>query len=193
MPAITNILAREILDSRGNPTIEVEVSTNQVIARASIPAGASTGTHEAVELRDADPWRYQGQGVLKAVTNVNTVLKNKLLGVDLFDQSGLDQMMIELDGTSTKSKLGANAILGVSIAAAKAAAQEKNMPLYQYFAQIAGKQIPQILPVPFMNIINGGKHADSGLNFQEFMIVPVGAPSFSEALRAGAEIFHTLK
>ena len=187
---ITDVYAREILDSRGNPTIEVDVELeNGVIGRAAIPSGASTGEHEAVELRDGDKARYLGKGVLNAVEHVNNTLAGELTGYDALDQVGIDRMMIDLDGTPTKAKLGANAILGVSLATAKAAAQALGMPLYRYIGGTNAK----ILPVPMMNILNGGKHADNNVDFQEFMIVPVNAPSFAEALRMGTEVFHALK
>lgn len=189
MSTIRHIHAREILDSRGNPTIEVEVTTScGVTGIAKVPSGASTGEHEAVELRDHDPKRFQGKGVLKAVSNVNTLIAKKLKGLSVFEQSTLDGTMIELDGTSTKSYLGANAILGVSLAAAKAAANAKGLPLYAYLNPNSS-----MLPVPMMNILNGGAHADNSIDFQEFMIRPHGAPSFKEALRMGAETFHHLK
>ncbi len=187
---ISSITAREILDSRGNPTIEVDVETMEgVIGRASVPSGASTGAHEAVELRDGDKKRYGGKGVLQAVENVNTLIAPNLSGFAVADQVAIDKAMIEMDGTPNKSKLGANAILGVSLACAHAAAGVAGLPLYKYVGGVNAT----VLPVPLMNIINGGKHADSTVDFQEFMIVPVGAPSFSEALRMGAEIFHSLK
>jgi enolase len=188
--AITDIVAREILDSRGNPTIEVDVQLeNGVLGRAAVPSGASTGEHEAVELRDGDKTRYQGKGVRNAVEHVKNTLAEELTGFDALDQVGIDTMMIQLDGTPTKSKLGANAILGVSLAVAKASAQALGIPLYRY----VGGTSARVLPVPMMNILNGGKHADNNVDVQEFMIVPVSAPSFAEALRAGAEVFHTLK
>ncbi len=187
---ISTITAREILDSRGNPTIEVDVETMEgVIGRASVPSGASTGAHEAVELRDGDKKRFGGKGVLQAVENVNTLIAPNLSGFAVADQVAIDKAMIEMDGTPNKSKLGANAILGVSLACAHAAAGVAGLPLYKYVGGVNAT----VLPVPLMNIINGGKHADSTVDFQEFMIVPVGAPSFSEALRMGAEIFHSLK
>ena len=190
MSRITAVHAREIIDSRGNPTVEAEVTLeNGVQGRAAVPSGASTGSREAVELRDGDKKRYQGKGVLKAVKNVNTVLRTALLGRDARDQAGLDACMIELDGTDTKSRLGANALLAVSLANAHAAARTAGQALYQYLG--AGRT--PILPVPMMNIINGGAHANNSLDIQEFMILPVGAPSLREALRYGAEIFHTLK
>ena len=190
MSYITEVHARQILDSRGNPTVEVDVITDEgALGRAAVPSGASTGVHEAVELRDGDKKKYVGKGVLKAVKNVNTLISEKLLGFEVADQAGLDQVMIDLDGTPNKAKLGANAILAVSMAAAKAAAQEANLPLYRYI----GGTNARTLPLPMMNILNGGAHADNKIDFQEFMIMPVGAPNFSEALRWGTEIFHTLK
>ena len=187
---ITDVNAREILDSRGNPTIEVDVELeNGVIGRAAVPSGASTGEHEAVELRDGDALRYLGKGVLNAVEHVNATIAEEVTGFDALDQVALDQMMIQLDGTPTKSKLGANAILGVSLAAAKAAALSLKLPLYRYIGGTNAKT----LPVPMMNILNGGRHADNNVDFQEFMSVPVGAPSFAEALRMGSEVFHALK
>ncbi len=190
MNTIVDITAREILDSRGNPTIEVDVELESGDrGRAAVPSGASTGEHEAVELRDGDKARYLGKGVLNAVEHVNNVLAEELTGFDVLDQVAIDKMMIELDGTPNKSKLGANAILGVSLAAAKAAAQMLGMPLYRYIGGTNAKY----LPTPMMNILNGGKHADNNVDFQEFMIVPVQAPSFAEALRMGAEVFHALK
>ena len=189
MSSIRHIHAREILDSRGNPTVEVEISTScGLVGSAKVPSGASTGEHEAVELRDQDPKRYGGKGVLKAVSNVNTIIAKKLKGMSVFDQQDIDAAMIDLDGTVTKSKLGANAILGVSLAAAKAAACAKGAPLYAYLNPNSC-----ILPIPMMNILNGGAHADNSIDFQEFMIRPHGAPSFKEALRMGAETFHHLK
>lgn len=188
MSKIIKIHAREVLDSRGNPTVEVEVFTEKGKGSAIVPSGASTGMHEAVELRDGDKKRYVGKGVLKAVDNVNTVLNNALCGMDGEDQKALDTKMIELDGTENKGRLGANAILGVSMATARASANERGLFLYEYLNKGAC-----VLPVPMMNIMNGGKHADSGLDIQEFMILPVGAPNFREALRMGAEIFHSLK
>ncbi|MEI7777723.1 MAG: phosphopyruvate hydratase [bacterium] len=190
---IKTIIGREILDSRGNPTVEVDVilKTGQ-LGRAAVPSGASTGSHEAIELRDDDPKRYGGKGVLKAVANVNTILRKNLSG-KTFDQKTLDKKMIELDGTENKGKLGANAILGVSLAFAHASALAEKKPLYKYFAGIAKTGNSISLPVPMMNILNGGKHAENSTDFQEFMIMPVGAKSFKEALRYGAEIFHTLK
>jgi enolase len=190
MSFIETIYARQILDSRGNPTVEVDVITeNGILGRAAVPSGASTGENEAVELRDGDQSKYLGKGVLKAVENVNEVIAEELIGLSVFDQKLIDKIMIELDGTDTKSKLGANAILGVSLAVAKAAAEELDMPLFRYI----GGTNAATLPVPMMNIINGGSHSDAPIAFQEFMIRPVGAPTFSEALRMGAEIFHNLK
>lgn len=190
MLLIEDIIAREILDSRGNPTIEVDVILEDgTYGRAAIPSGASTGTQEAVELRDGDKSRYLGKGVQKAVKNVNETIADNLVGLDPFDQVKIDNILIELDGTENKSNLGANAILGVSLAVAKAAANALGMPLYRYIGGTNAK----VLPVPMMNIINGGKHADNNVDFQEFMIMPIGAPKFSEALRMGAEVFHNLK
>ncbi|WP_094603757.1 Enolase [Sporomusa silvacetica DSM 10669] len=187
---IVDILAREILDSRGNPTIEVDVLLEDgTLGRAAVPSGASTGAYEAVELRDGDKSRFLGKGVLKAVENVNEIITPEIVGMDALDQIGIDQAMIELDGTPNKAKLGANAILGVSMAAAKAAASSLDMALYQYLGGANAKE----LPVPMMNILNGGKHADNNVDIQEFMILPVGAESFAEALRMGAEIYHNLK
>lgn len=190
MGQIISVHAREILDSRGNPTIEVEVTTaSGAFGRADVPSGASTGEHEALELRDGDKGRYLGKGVLKAVQNVNEILAKELIGMSVTDQVGIDKMMIALDGTSTKSNLGANAILGVSLACARAAANLLGMPLYRYIGGTNAKT----LPVPMMNIINGGSHSDATIAFQEFMIRPVGATCFSEGLRMGAEVFHALK
>ena len=190
MSEILGVHAREILDSRGNPTIEVEVTTvNGYVGRAAVPSGASTGENEALELRDGDKGRYLGKGVLKAVANVNDKIAPAVIGMNVFDQVGVDKAMIELDGTKTKSNLGANAILGVSLATAHAAAAELGMPLYRYIGGANAKS----LPVPMMNIINGGSHSDAPIAFQEFMIRPVGAPTFREALRMGAEVFHNLK
>ena len=190
MSYIASINARQILDSRGNPTIEVDILTeNENLGRAAVPSGASTGIHEAVELRDNNKKLYGGKSVLKAVKNVNTVLADALLGWDVADQTGIDQMMIDLDGTENKGKLGANAILGISLAVAKAAALEANLPLYRYIGGTNAK----ILPIPMMNILNGGSHADNKIDFQEFMVMPVGASSFSEGLQWGVEIFHALK
>ena len=190
MSEILGVHAREILDSRGNPTIEVEVTTaNGFVGRAAVPSGASTGENEALELRDGDKGRYLGKGVLKAVANVNDQIAPEIIGMNVFDQVGVDKAMIALDGTATKSNLGANAILGVSLATAHAAAAELGMPLYRYIGGANAKS----LPVPMMNIINGGSHSDAPIAFQEFMIRPVGAPTFREAIRMGAEVFHNLK
>ena len=190
MTEIIDIHARQILDSRGNPTVEVDVTlADGSMGRAAVPSGASTGAHEAVELRDGDKKVYLGKGVLKAVSAVNEELSDSICGMDAEDQVGIDEAMIELDGTPNKARLGANAILGVSLAVAKAAADAAAMPLYRY----VGGTSARVLPVPMMNIVNGGAHADNPIDFQEFMIMPVGAPSFSEGLRMGAEIFHTLK
>ncbi len=190
MSQIIHVHAREILDSRGNPTVEADVIlSNGTLGRAAVPSGASTGEHEAVELRDGDPQRYSGKGVLKAVHNINDLIARALKGMDARDQGEIDRTLIELDGTATKSKLGANAILAASLATARAAATDQNLPLYRYL----GGENANTLPVPMMNIVNGGAHADNNVDFQEFMIVPVGAEKFSEALRMGAEIFHTLK
>ncbi len=190
MTSIVEVKGREILDSRGNPTVEVDVKLRGgARGRAAVPSGASTGVHEALELRDGDKQRYLGKGVLQAVENVNQVIAPKLKGMDAKDQQAVDRCMIELDRTENKSRLGANAILGVSLAAAKAAAAAEGVPLYRYL----GGPEASILPVPMMNILNGGAHADNNLDIQEFMIVPLGAPSFREALRMGAEVFHTLK
>jgi enolase len=190
MTNIAAIIGREVLDSRGNPTVEAEVQlASGTSGRAIVPSGASTGEHEAVELRDGDNTRFLGKGVLKAVENVNGEIADALANWDVYDQRGLDQKMIELDGTENKSRLGANAILAVSMAAARAASLEYNLPLYRYLGGAAANT----LPVPMMNILNGGAHADNNVDFQEFMVMPVGAPSFSEALRWGVEVFHTLK
>ena len=190
MSFINNITARQILDSRGNPTIEVDVVTeNGILGRAAVPSGASTGTHEAVELRDNDKSVYMGKSVYQAVNNVNTIIKENLKGAYIFDQSEIDAKMIELDATPNKASLGANAILGVSLAVAKAAAEESRMPLYRYVGGVNSN----LLPIPMMNILNGGSHADNGIDFQEFMIMPLGAESFSEGLRMGTEVFHHLK
>jgi enolase len=190
MTLIQSIHARQILDSRGNPTVEVDVVTeNGAFGRAAVPSGASTGVNEAVELRDGDKSKYLGKGVLKAVSNVNDIIAPELVGMDIFEQNLIDRIMIDLDGTPTKSKLGANAILGVSLAVAKAAAMESGQPLYRYIGGVNANT----LPVPMLNIINGGSHSDAPIAFQEFMVRPVGAPSFSEAIRMGAEIFHHLK
>lgn len=190
MSLIESIHARQILDSRGNPTIEVDVVTESgAYGRAAVPSGASTGTHEAVELRDGDKKKYMGKGVLKAVENVNTKIATELVGFSVYEQNLLDKIMIELDGTANKGKLGANAILGTSLAIAKAGAMEAGIPLYRYIGGVSANT----LPVPMMNILNGGSHADNSIDFQEFMVMPVGADTFSEALQMGAEIFHTLK
>ena len=190
MSYIASIFARQILDSRGNPTIEVDVLTeNEKLGRAAVPSGASTGIHEAVELRDNDKKLYGGKGVLQAVNNVNTTIAENLLGWEISDQAGIDASLIALDGTENKGKLGANAILAVSMAVAKAAAQEANLPLYRYIGGTNAK----ILPIPMMNILNGGAHADNKIDFQEFMVMPVGATSFSEGLQWGVDIFHALK
>jgi enolase len=190
MSIIIDITARQILDSRGNPTVEVDVLTeNGCLGRAAVPSGASTGTHEAVELRDNDKSVYMGKGVLKAVENVNARIAPELMGLDVFEQNMLDKLMIQLDGTPNKGNLGANAILGVSMAIAKAAAQESRQPLYRYIGGVNANT----LPVPMMNILNGGAHADNKIDFQEFMVMPFGAKSFSEGLRMGTEIFHHLK
>lgn len=189
MSIIINVHARQIFDSRGNPTIEVDVTTeNGVLGRAAVPSGASTGEHEAVELRDGGK-DYMGKGVLNAIDNVNTLIAQEILGFSVFEQNKIDQMMIDLDGTPNKSKLGANAILGVSLAAAKAAANELGMPLYRYIGGVSANT----LPVPMMNIINGGSHSDAPIAFQEFMVIPVKAANFSQAMQMGSEIFHNLK
>lgn len=190
MSYIAEVFARQILDSRGNPTVEVDIITDEdILGRAAVPSGASTGIHEAIELRDGDKKVYGGKGVLKAVENVNNIIAEKLLGWEVADQTGLDQIMIELDGTPNKSKLGANAMLAVSMAAAKAAAQETGLPLFRYIGGANAK----VVPIPMMNILNGGAHADNKIDFQEFMVMPIGATSFSEGLRWGVEIFHALK
>ena len=190
MSQIIGIRGRQILDSRGNPTVEVDVFTDQgAMGRAAVPSGASTGVHEACELRDGDKSQYMGKGVMQAVNNVNNVLNEELQGMFVNEQKAIDDKMIELDGTENKSRLGANAILGVSLACAKAAAQETGQELYRYLGGVGG----HTLPIPMMNILNGGSHADNSIDFQEFMIMPVGAPSFSEALRMGAEVFHNLR
>ena len=190
MPFIKDVYAREVLDSRGNPTVEVEVYTeSDAFGRAIVPSGASTGQYEAVELRDGDPNRYLGKGVLNAVDNVNNVIAPEIIGMNVFDQVGIDQLMIELDGTENKGKLGANAILGVSMAVARAASDYSGLSLYNYLGGFNAKE----LPTPMMNILNGGSHADNNVDFQEFMIMPVGAPTFKEAIRMGAEVFHNLK
>lgn len=190
MTEIIDVLAREILDSRGNPTVEVDVYLiGGAMGRAAVPSGASTGAHEAVELRDGDKGRYLGRGVLKAVDNVNSVIGPRLRGLDALDQTGIDQLLIEIDGTPNKSNLGANATLGVSLAVAKAAAAALGLPLYRYIGGVAARK----LPVPLMNILNGGKHADNNVDVQEFMIAPVVGVTFADALRAGAEVYHALK
>ncbi len=190
MSAIIDVIAREILDSRGNPTVEVDVLLESgVLGRAAVPSGASTGSREAIELRDGDKSRYLGRGVLKAVEHVNTEICEAIIGLDVEDQAFIDRTMIDLDGTENKSRLGANALLAVSMACARAAAEQAGLPLYRYL----GGAAPMALPVPMMNIINGGAHANNNIDMQEFMIIPVGAPSFREALRYGAEVFHALK
>ena len=190
MSAIVDIRSREILDSRGNPTVEVEVMTETgAIGRAAVPSGASTGKHEAVELRDGDKTRFLGKGVLKACTNVEEELREELIGVEVFEQRYIDQLMIEIDGTPNKARIGANAILGVSLAVAQAAAKELGQPLFRY----VGGTNAHVLPVPMMNILNGGSHADNSIDFQEFMIMPLGAGTFSDGLRMGVEVFHHLK
>ena len=190
MMTIVDVIAREIMDSRGNPTVEVEVYLEGgAVGRAAVPSGASTGAFEAVELRDGDKSRYLGKGVQKAVDNVNNIIAEEIIGMNALDQIGIDKLMIELDGTPNKGKLGANAILGVSLAVAKAAAEQLGMPLYQYIGGVNAK----VLPVPMMNILNGGKHADNSVTIQEFMIMPVGAESFRQALQWCAEVFHNLK
>lgn len=190
MSYIARVVGRQILDSRGNPTVEVDVyTTNGAIGRAAVPSGASTGVHEAVELRDGDKGFYLGKGVLKAVENVNTIINEELTGLDVFDQKAIDTLLIQLDGTENKSRLGANAILGVSLAVAKAAAQEAGLSLYRYVGGVGAVT----MPVPMMNILNGGSHADNKIDIQEFMVMPFGASSFSEGLRWGTEIFHHLK
>jgi enolase len=190
MPTIYDVYAREVLDSRGNPTVEVEITLESGISgRAIVPSGASTGEREALELRDGDPKRYKGKGVKKAVENVNNTIAPEIEGLDVIDQAYIDNLLIEMDGTENKSNLGANAILGVSMACARAASEYVDLPLYQYIGGIRGREIP----VPMMNVVNGGAHAQNSLDVQEFMIVPAGADSFKEALRMGAEVFHTLK
>lgn len=190
MAMITEVYAREILDSRGNPTVEVEVCLEDgAMGRAAVPSGASTGVHEAVELRDGDKERYLGKGVTKAVDNVNDIIAEAIIGLDATRQTEIDELLVRLDGTPNKGRLGANAILGVSMAVAKAAAASVGLPLYLYLGGVAAKE----LPVPMMNILNGGEHADNNVDIQEFMIMPVGAKSFSEALRMNAEIYHNLK
>lgn len=193
--AISKVYARYVYDSRGNPTVEVELTTEKGLFRSIVPSGASTGVHEALELRDGDKSKWQGKGVLKAVANVNDIIAPALIkaNLDVKDQESIDEFLIKLDGTANKAKLGANAILGVSLAAANAAAAEKGVPLYQHIADLAKTPTPYVLPVPFQNVLNGGSHAGGSLAFQEFMIVPTGAPTFSEALRIGSEVYHTLK
>ncbi|MBC7336093.1 MAG: phosphopyruvate hydratase, partial [Clostridia bacterium] len=190
MTVINEVRAREILDSRGNPTVEVDVILeNGVVGRAAVPAGASTGTYEAVELRDQDPRRYLGRGVQRAVENVNATIAPELVGLDALDQAGIDRLLVSLDGQPNKGKLGANALLGVSLAVARAASQALGLSLYRYLGGVNARY----LPVPLMNVINGGRHADNNLDIQEFLIAPAGAPSFGEALRWGTEVFHALK
>src|SRR5579864_7804236 len=190
MSAIVDIIGREILDSRGNPTVECDVLLESgTMGRAAVPSGASTGSREAIELRDGETGRYGGKGVLKAVEHINTEISEAIMGLDASEQAFLDKTLLELDGTDNKSRLGANAMLAVSMAVAKAAAEEAGLPLYRYFGGSGAMQ----MPVPMMNVINGGAHADNNLDIQEFMIIPVGAPSFREAIRYGAEVFHTLK
>ena len=193
MTIIKNIIAREILDSRGNPTIEAEVHLSNAVGLGMVPSGASTGSKEALELRDGDASRYNGKGVTQAVANVNTAIRQALIGKDAADQTNIDNILINLDGTENKAKLGANAILAVSLAAARASATAKGLPLYQYLHAVFNYHNQFSLPVPMMNIINGGSHADNNVDIQEFMIVPFGAPTFKEALRYGAEVFHALK
>lgn len=193
MAPLKKIHAREVLDSRGNPTVEVEVFTEKHMARAIVPSGASTGIHEAVELRDGDKKRYDGKGVLKAVENVNKVLAKEFLEADVRNQKGIDQRMIDMDGTPNKGKLGANAILGLSLAVSRVAAMEEGLPYYQYLGNLGNAGKASLLPTPMMNVLNGGQHAIKSTDIQEFMIMPIGAPSFKEALRYGAETFHALK
>src|SRR5216684_1909359 len=190
---ITRVHARQVIDSRGNPTVEADVYAGGALGRAAVPSGASTGEHEALELRDGDKSKYLGKGVLKAVANVNNEIAKAVVGLDAADQSALDRRMIELDGTPAKSRLGANAILAVSMAAARGAAAAQNVPLYKYLARYSSEKSANLLPCPMMNILNGGAHADSSVDFQEFMVMPIGAPSFSEGLRWGVEVFHALK
>src|SRR5689334_19251102 len=190
MSSIVDVVAREILDSRGNPTVEADVLLESgVMGRAAVPSGASTGSREAIELRDSDKKRYGGKGVLKAIEFVNTEISEAIVGLDAAEQAFIDKTLIDLDGSDNKSRLGANGMLAVSMATAKAAAEESGLPLYRYFGGSGAMQ----MPVPLMNVINGGAHADNNLDLQEFMIIPVGAPSFREAIRYGAEVFHTLK
>ena len=194
MSKIVKIIGREIIDSRGNPTVEAEVHLEGgFVGMAAAPSGASTGSREALELRDGDKSRFLGKGVTKAVAAVNGPIAQALIGKDAKDQAGIDKIMIDLDGTENKSKFGANAILAVSLANAKAAAAAKGMPLYEHIAELNGTPGKYSMPVPMMNIINGGEHADNNIDFQEFMIMPVGAPTFKEAIRMGAEVFHALK
>jgi enolase len=190
---ITAVRARQVIDSRGNPTVEADVFAGDVRGRAAVPSGASTGEHEAIELRDADKSKYLGKGVLKAVANANGEIARAVIGLDAADQRALDKCMLDLDGTPAKSRLGANAILAVSMAAARAAAAALDLPLYKYLARYSSDSSANVLPVPMMNILNGGAHADNSVDFQEFMAMPIGAPSFSEALRWGVEVFHALK
>jgi enolase len=190
---ITAVRARQVIDSRGNPTVEADVFAGDVRGRAAVPSGASTGEHEAIELRDADKSKYLGKGVLKAVANANGEIARAVIGLDAADQRALDKRMLDLDGTPAKSRLGANAILAVSMAAARAAAAALDLPLYKYLARYSSDSSANVLPVPMMNILNGGAHADNSVDFQEFMAMPIGAPSFSEALRWGVEVFHALK
>lgn len=193
MSKIKSVYAREVIDSRGNPTVEVEVTTEKgSFGRSIVPSGASTGEREAMELRDNDPKRYMGKGVSQAVNNVNKLIANKVIGFDVTHQGDIDQLMITMDGTDFKTNLGANAILAVSLAVARAASEDLKLPLYQYLASLYGSEA-KVLPAPMMNVINGGAHADSSVDFQEFMIMPLGAPSLKEAVRWGAEVFHTLK
>lgn len=193
--AIQKILARMVIDSRGNPTVEVDVTTEKGLFRAAVPSGASTGVHEAVELRDGDKANWVGKGVSKAIDNVNNVIAPELIksGIAVTSQKEVDDFLIKLDGTPNKGKLGANAILGVSTAIAKAGAGEKGLPLYAYLAELSGVKAPYILPAPAMNVINGGSHAGNALAFQEFMIVPTGAKTFTESIKVGTEVYHTLK
>ncbi|MBU0727592.1 phosphopyruvate hydratase, partial [Patescibacteria group bacterium] len=190
---ITNIHAREVLDSRGNPTVEVEIFTDDMKASAIVPSGASTGVHEAVELRDGDKSRYGGKGVMKAVENVNTVIKNEFIGAEVRNQRQIDERMIAMDGTPNKGNFGANAILGVSLAVSKIASQVEGIPYFQYLGNLGNKGESYLMPTPMMNVLNGGKHAIRSTDLQEFMIMPIGAPSYKEALRYGAETFHALK
>src|SRR5215470_8549686 len=190
---ITRVHARQVIDSRGNPTVEADVYVAGARGRAAVPSGASTGEHEALELRDGDKSKYLGKGVLKAVANANGEIAKAVIGFDAADQRGLDQRMIDLDGTPTKSRLGANAILAISMASSRAAASALNLPLYKYLARYSTDSSANLLPVPMMNILNGGAHADNSVDFQEFMVMPVGAATFSEGLRWGVEVFHSLK